>query len=87
MDALAPEDDKTSATGAEIVAETPQPQVPAWNVTEIINDAYLRTVSRFPDPEELTTAQTYIVESKDPVDGVRGVLWALLNTREFMVNH
>jgi len=87
MDAVALEDDKTSAASAEIVAENPQPQVPTWNVTEIIKDAWLRTVSRFPDPEELNTAQTYIAESKDPVDGVRGVIWALLNTREFVVNH
>jgi seryl-tRNA synthetase len=55
--------------------------------TEIINEAYLRTLSRYPTEEEVRTSQAYISESSDAVDGVRGVMWALLNTREFMVNH
>jgi hypothetical protein len=57
------------------------------NFTEIINEAYLRTLSRYPTEEEVRTSQAYISESPDAVDGVRGVLWALLNTREFLVNH
>ena len=57
------------------------------NFTELINQAYLRTLSRYPTEEEVRTSQAYISESTDAVDGVRGVLWALLNTREFMVNH
>ena len=29
----------------------------------------------------------YIDESEDTIEGVRGLLWALLNTKEFIVNH
>ena len=89
MGVLAPEDDDvTPSADAESVASViSTPPAPTWNVTEVINDAYLRTVSRFPTADELQTAQTYIAESSDPVDGVRGVLWALMNTREFIVNH
>lgn len=59
----------------------------ALDASEIITEAYLRTLSRLPTADEAQTAQLFITESADPIDGVRGVLWALLNTREFMVNH
>ncbi len=36
-------------------------------------------------PEELETARTFISESSDPIDGLRGVLWAVVNTKEFIV--
>lgn len=57
------------------------------NTDSIITDAWLRTLSRMPTDAEMQTAKTWISESKDPVEGIRGVLWALLNTREFIVNH
>lgn len=60
---------------------------PQLNTDAIITDAWLRTLSRMPTDNELQTAKTWIAESKDPVEGIRGVLWALLNTREFIVNH
>ncbi len=75
---------------APAAAESSKPDAIAAsnvNFTEIINEAYLRTLSRYPTEEEVRTSQAYISESPDAVDGVRGVLWALLNTREFLVNH
>ena len=53
----------------------------------IIEEAYLRTVSRFPTPSETATALTFIQQSSTPMSGVREVLWTLLNTKEFIVNH
>lgn len=73
------------------VPESPAPGITAATeallLDEIVNDAYLRTLSRFPTSEEMHTSQSYIKAEADPVDGIRSVLWALLNTREFMVNH
>ncbi|MDA1230542.1 MAG: hypothetical protein O2856_07200, partial [Planctomycetota bacterium] len=80
------EQDAAAANAESASGISTQPE-PTWKVTEVITDAYLRTVSRFPTDDELQTAKTYIAESSDPIDGVRGVLWALLNTREFIVNH
>ena len=57
------------------------------DVLAVVNAAYLRTLSRHPTDEELARCQTYIRESEDTLNGVRGVLWALLNTKEFIVNH
>ncbi|MEZ6033301.1 MAG: DUF1549 and DUF1553 domain-containing protein [Planctomycetaceae bacterium] len=87
LDAPATEDDDKSPTDSESEKTVATPVVPTWNVMEIINEAYLRTLSRFPTDDELQTAEMYISDSADPVDGVRGVLWALINTREFIVNH
>jgi hypothetical protein len=53
----------------------------------VINELFLRTLSRPPTPQEINTAKEDIAAAKDPIDGVRDVLWALLNTREFLVNH
>jgi len=52
-----------------------------------IEDVFLRTVSRRPTPEEITKAKADLAAAPTPVDGVRELLWAMLNTREFMVNH
>lgn len=53
----------------------------------LVREAYLRTVSRPPTAEELQRSKQYIMESEQPATGMRDVVWALLNTKEFIVNH
>jgi hypothetical protein len=82
VDADAAAEDATSEdTPAAVTAP------PDFNAEEIITEAWLRTLSRFPTADELQTAQTHIRDAQDPVEGIRSVLWALVNTREFVVNH
>ena len=57
------------------------------NVQQVVEEAYLRTLSRFPTEEELDRCKQHIQEDEDLVKGVTGVLWALVNTKEFIVNH
>ena len=57
------------------------------NVPKAIDEAYLRTLSRKPTESEAAAASEFIAASKDQLDGLRGVMWALLNTKEFIVNH
>ena len=52
-----------------------------------VRSTYLRTLSREPNPQELEKAVTYVQASEDHLNGVRDVLWALMNTKEFIVNH
>ncbi len=52
-----------------------------------IGEIFLRTVSRPATADEVAQAKTDIAAAKTPVDGIRDLLWAMLNTREFMVNH
>jgi hypothetical protein len=53
---------------------------------EVIRGAYLRTLSRPPVEEEMQLARTYVAE-RDPSKGLRDLMWALLNTKEFITNH
>lgn len=54
---------------------------------ELVKQAYLRTLSRYPTDSELSRCVQYLRTSDDTVQGMRGVLWALLNTKEFIINH
>ncbi len=55
---------------------------------DIIDDIYLGALGRFPTADELTKTHTF-VESL-PADkhqqALEDILWAVLNTREFMFN-
>ena len=54
------------------------------DATEIANELYLATLSRYPTPQELKVAQA-VLQGKPPAAGaVEDFQWALLNTREFM---
>ena len=54
---------------------------------QLIREAYLRTVSRFPSNQELARARNHIAQADTMLAGMRDVLWALLNTKEFVLNH
>ena len=54
---------------------------------DVIRRTYLRTVSRQPKEDELERTLAYVQSSDDQLDGIRDVLWALINTKEFIVNH
>ena len=54
---------------------------------KLIEETFLRTVSRMPTEQELTMAREDIASAKTQVDGVRDLLWAMLNTKEFIINH
>lgn len=54
---------------------------------ELIQQAWLRTYSRLPREEELKVAQQHFAQAQSPVDGMRDLLWALLNSKEFILNH
>jgi hypothetical protein len=56
------------------------------NDDQIIRGAYLRTVSRPPTKEEARIAQEHLSNAPDYGEGLRTLLWALLNTKEFLVN-
>jgi hypothetical protein len=53
----------------------------------LVTEIFLRTVSRPPTDEERQKAREDLAAAADPIDGARDLLWVMLNTREFMVNH
>ena len=72
---------------SEKTPTTPSPELTGERLDETIAEVFLRTVSRPPTESEMTLARGDIVTTHDTVTGVRDLLWAMLNTREFMVNH
>ncbi len=55
--------------------------------TEIVRELYLATVSREPDLEEMLTASVDLHAAEDRRKAVEDLLWALLNSKEFLFNH
>jgi len=54
-------------------------------IDALIREAYLRTLSRPPQESELAIAREHVSAAADPLSGLRDLLWALLNTKEFVV--
>lgn len=77
---------KKRAAELRQVDEQPAPMSDE-RVTEVVRQAYLRTVNRPPTEAEQARAKAYFQESGDLKVGARDLLWALLNTKEFVVNH
>jgi hypothetical protein len=54
---------------------------------QLIDSAYLRSLSRMPTADERRVALEHFSKATSPREGARDLLWALLNTKEFVVNH
>ena len=52
-----------------------------------IDEAFLWTLCRLPRDAEKNACLSYLRESAAPAEGLRGVMWSLLNTREFLLQH
>jgi hypothetical protein len=48
---------------------------------------FLATVSRLPSESERAACLKFVKEAESPEKGFQGVLWGLLNTREFLLQH
>jgi hypothetical protein len=57
----------------------------AKSAEEIITELYLATLSRYPAADELETATEAFKENRD--HACEDILWALLNSAEFVFNH
>jgi hypothetical protein len=54
---------------------------------EAVTTLFLTALSRRPTPDESRTALRYLQRRGDAGAGYRGLLWALLNSSEFAINH
>ena len=52
-----------------------------------IRECYLVTFCREPTDKELKYAAEFFAGAKTPQDGYQDILWALMNSREFIFNH
>jgi hypothetical protein len=63
------------------------PEEDAARYRQLVEQAYLRTLTRPPTTEEIQRAASYLAEVRDLRTATRDLLWALINTKEFVVNH
>jgi hypothetical protein len=82
--ANSPELEDKIAAGNGRVAKLVQEKAPPEKAVE---DLYLAAFARYPTAEEKATAVGYVAGQKDARRGLEDVLWALLNSREFLFNH
>ena len=54
---------------------------------DIIEEFYLRALTRLPEPRELAEWEPLLGRATANEEAVRDLLWTLLNSREFAFNH
>ncbi len=74
----------TKVDNSPIINQLIQAKRPA---PEIIEELYLRTLSRRPLPAEVASLQAQFAQEGDPHKAVNDLFWALLNSQEFLFNH
>ena len=57
------------------------------NTNSLIDQVWLRTVSRHPDRAERKRALQHLQQSNTMAEGITDLLWAMMNTKEFLLNH
>ena len=68
-------------------ARSINPELDEQQVQHVIRQAYLRTLSRNPSTAEMQRCVAYVQDDPNKLNAVRGIIWALINTKEFIVNH
>lgn len=54
---------------------------------ELVDEAFLATLSRLPTTKEKADGLEHLKGAKTRAEGVTDLVWALVNTREFILNH
>jgi hypothetical protein len=57
------------------------------DVKAMVEELYLAALSRPARPDELERARQWVAGAPSPREGVQDLLWAILNSREFLFNH
>ncbi|MEQ1824903.1 MAG: DUF1549 and DUF1553 domain-containing protein [Pirellula sp.] len=57
------------------------------DMVPLVEEAYLRTLSRRPNEFESRTSIAAIAQAETPAVGLSDLMWALINSKEFILNH
>ena len=78
---------RDSKPAKKAAAPAPTTRLTPEDAAAIVREAYLRALGRTPLPIEAEAATDHLVTALDAPRGLRDLLWALLNTKEFATNH
>jgi hypothetical protein len=78
---------RAAATRIELAKMQAALAVNVSDVGALADELYLRTVSRMPKAEERDAAIDYLSSAPNVSSGMRQLLWVMLNTKEFILNH
>lgn len=53
----------------------------------LIEQVWLRTVGRLPTSADHERAVKHLAEAPAVAEGMRDLLWAMMNSKEFLLNH
>ena len=68
------------------IAEAEQAGKPL-DTRRLIQQVWLRTVNRPPTADDVTRALAHINSLDSIAEGISDLMWAMLNTKEFLLNH
>ena len=54
---------------------------------DVLEELYFAALARAPEPDEVAVALAHVAKAKDKRKGWEDVLWAVINTREFLFRH
>jgi hypothetical protein len=81
------EDQRAAATRTELAKLEAARNVNISDRAALADELYLRTVSRAPTAQEREAVLEYLSGAQSVSSGVRQLLWVMLNTKEFILNH
>jgi hypothetical protein len=81
------EDKRAAATRAELEKLEAVRNVNISDREALADELYLRTVSRMPSRDEREATLEYLRSAESVSAGMRQLLWVMLNTKEFILNH
>ena len=54
---------------------------------ELVKQVWLRTVNRLPVDDEIARSVKHLASVDSLIEGITDLMWAMLNTKEFLLNH
>ncbi|MDA0919248.1 MAG: DUF1553 domain-containing protein [Planctomycetota bacterium] len=76
---------KPDSTATPAKEKPPTPDDPV--IDELVTQVYQRTVSRRPSGDEIARGRAHLKSGESTIESLRDLMWALLNTQEFLTNH
>jgi hypothetical protein len=81
------DDKRAEATRGELAKLETVRSLDVSDRRALIDELYLRTVSRWPTAAEREAAEAHLADQETVSAGLRELLWVMLNTKEFILNH